>query len=179
MNNYYKYLKLPFENKLPSVAMHQHHIKLERQLIDTNFIAWLNSLDVVIGFSEVFQKLPGEQQPESLHVDGEEFDDHVKINFIVNPGSSVMRWWKIKPGKEYQKKVTIVGTSYLWAYKNDCDLVAESSLLQPALVNAGQLHNVEQVDTTRLCYSFMLINKKTQKRLLWNDAMEIFKDYVQ
>lgn len=178
MNRYYKYLNLPFENKLHPVEMQQHHIKLDKQFIDPNFIAWLDSLDVTIGFSEVFQKGPGEQLPNSLHLDGEVFDDHVKINFIVNPGSSVMRWWKLKPGKEHQKKITIVGTSYLWAYRDDCDLMAESQLLQPSLVNGGQLHNVEQIDTTRLCYSFMLVNKKTNSRVLWNDAMEIFKDYV-
>lgn len=178
MNHFYRYLNLPFENKLSPVDMQQHHIKLDKQLIDPNFIAWLDSLNLTIGFSEVFKKQPGNQPPESLHLDGEVFDDHVKINFIVNPGSSVMRWWQLKPGKQYQKKITIVGTSYLWAFKDDCDLVAESNLLQPALVNAGQLHNVEQVDTTRLCYSFMLLHKKTQKRLLWNEAMEIFKEYV-
>ena len=89
-----------------------------------------------------------------------------------------MRWWKIKPGKEHNKKVTIVGTSYLWANKMDCDMLDESSLLQPALVNAGQLHNIEQVNSTRICYSFMLLNKKTQTRLLWDDAVEIFKNYV-
>ena len=89
-----------------------------------------------------------------------------------------MRWWRLKPGKEYKNKVTIVGTSYLWAYQDDCDLVAESQLLRPALVNGGQLHNVEQVNTIRLCYSFMLLHKKTMTRILWNDAMEVFKDYV-
>ena len=179
MNTYYRYLNLPFENKLTPVVMQQHHIKLDGQLIDPNFISWLDSLDVAIGFSEVFQKNPGEQPPHSLHLDGEVFDDHVKINFVINPGTSVMRWWRLKPGKEHQKKITIVGTSYLWAYQDDCELVAESNLLQPALVNGGQLHNVEQVDTVRLCYSFMLLNKKTQTRVLWNDAMEIFKDYVE
>ena len=147
MNNYYKYLRLPFENKLPSVAMQQYHIKLERQLIDPNFIAWLDSLDLAIGFSEIFQKGPGEQQPESLHIDGEVFDDHVKINFIVNPGSSVMRWWKIKPGKEYQKKVT----------KEDVHFVEEPVLLNGlnkilvfstnnSLTLLDQVHYMQQVD---------------------------------
>jgi len=177
--NYYRYLNLPFENKLHPVVMQQHHIKLDRQLIDPNFITWLDNLNVSIGFSEVFQKSPGEQSPHSLHLYGEVFDDHVKINFVVNPGSSVMRWWRLKPDKKHQKKTTIVGTSYLWAEREDCNLVDESQLLQPALVNGGQLHNVEQVDTIRLCYSFMLLNKKTMTRILWNDAMEIFKDYVK
>lgn len=178
MSNCYRYLNLPFENQLPHVDFYQHHVKVDKQLIDPKFVAWLDSLDVIIGFSEAFKKDPGPNVPHSLHVDGEVFDDHVKINFVINPGSSVMRWWKIKPGKEHKKKVTIVGTSYLWAYRDDCDMLDESPLLQPALVNAGQLHNIEQLDTTRICYSFMLLNKRTQQRLLWDQAMEIFKDYV-
>lgn len=178
MTNCYRYLKIPFENQLPSVDFYQQHIKVEKQLIDPRFVSWLDSLGVKIGFSEAFKKEPGEDFPHSLHLDGEVFDDHVKINFVINPGSSVMRWWRIKPGIEHKKKITIVGTSYLWANREECDMLDESPLLQPALVNAGQLHNIEQLNTTRICYSFMLLNKKTQQRLFWDDAMEIFKDHV-
>lgn len=178
MSSCYRYLNLPFENQLPPVDFYQHHVKVDRHLIDPEFISWLDSLDIAIGFSEAFKKEPGQESPYDIHLDGEVFDDHVKINFVINPGSSIMRWWKIKPGKEHNKKVTIVGTSYLWANRQDCDMLDESTLLQPALVNAGRLHNIEQVNSTRICYSFMLLNKKTRTRLLWDDAMEIFKDYV-
>ncbi len=141
--------------------------------------SWLNSLNLTVGFSEVFRKYPGYNYPNSLHVDGLTFDDHVKINFVVNAGSSTMAWWRIKNGYKYRNLTTVVGTGYLWAPKEECDLVVEENISRPALVNAGMLHSVENLDTVRLCYSFMLKNKNTQGKLLWDDAVNILKDFLE
>lgn len=154
------------------------HVEYPREHI-SRLEHWANSYGLVIGFSEVFKKFPGYNYPNSLHLDGYKFDDHVKINFVVNAGSSTMAWWKIKPGFEYRNLTTVVNTGYLWAPKEECDLIMEENLSRPALVNAGMLHSVENIDTERLCFSFMLINKKTRNKLLWDDAMIILKDVLE
>jgi hypothetical protein len=174
----FRYLDIPFAQdlELPDFGGKEHvkyPMEKVKQLAD-----WLDGLGIKIGFSEVFKKYPGYEYPNALHLDGYKFDNHVKINFIVNPGSSTMAWWRIKPGKEYRNMTTVVGTGYLWAPKEECDLVVEENLTKPALVNAGMLHSVEHIDTERLCFSFMLLDKNTGKKILWDDAMEIFKGYL-
>ncbi len=175
----FRYIKLPFEMTFEEPDFNgKVHATYPREKI-VQLEEWLNSFGLTVGFSEVFKKYPGYNYPNSLHLDGYEFDDHVKINFVVNAGSSTMAWWRIKPGYQYRNLTTVVGTGYLWAPKEECDLVAEENLARPALVNAGMLHSVENIDTERLCYSFMLKNKKTQRRLLWDNAVSILKDYLE
>ena len=176
-NRYFKALDLPFEfkPKNPNFGSAQHvkyDLENAKELSD-----WLNSLGLKIGFAEVFKKPPGYDFPNALHIDGEELDDHVKINFVYGIGSSKMRWWKIKDGKSYKKETTVVWTKYFYAAREDCDMVAESSLEKPSLVNAGVLHNVELVDRERWCYSFM-ITHSNGSRVYWDEAMKIFKDYI-
>lgn len=179
MHNCFRYIKLPFEMSFIEPEFNgKDHIQYPRENI-RQLEEWARSHRLTIGFSEVFKKYPGYDYPNALHLDGYKFDDHVKINFVVNPGKSTMAWWRIKPGKQYRNLTTIVGTGYYWAPKEECDLVVEENLTKPALVNAGMLHSVENIDTERLCFSFMLINNKTRDRLLWNDAMIILKDVLE
>lgn len=154
------------------------HIQYPRENI-RQLEEWAHSYNLDIGFSEAFKKYPGYNYPNALHLDGYKFDNHVKINFVVNGGNSTMAWWRIKPGCEYRNLKTVVGTGYLWAPKEECDLVVEENLSRPALVNAGMLHSVENIDTERLCFSFMLINKRTGSKLLWDDAMTILQDVLE
>jgi hypothetical protein len=180
-NIYYRELTLPFKMSLPEVKFPTAHgqIKLDRELIDVNFIDWLASLELKIGFSEVFLKKPTDiDYPWALHLDGRQIDNHIKINFIVNPGASVMRWWQLRPGCSAQFKMTVINTPYMWAAREDVEMVAESSLLEPTIVNAGQLHNVENVDVPRLCYSFMLLNKHNLK-VKFNQIEDTFKGYLK
>jgi hypothetical protein len=179
-NRYYRYLKLPFKfDPVEPDFSKSHHVKYSIQPHD-EFAAWLDSLNLVVGFAEAFKKSPTDiAYPWSTHLDGNEFDDHVKINFIYGHGTSKMIWAKIKPGHQHNKKTTVVGTDYLWAPLVNCDIVAADPLWQPAVVNAGQLHDVVDVSETRICYSFMLRHKNSTHRLLWDDAMTLFKDYLE
>ena len=178
-NRYYRYLKLPFKfDPVEPDFTKSHHVKYSTQY-HSEFITWLGSLGLEIGFAEAFKKLPTDTgYPWSTHLDGDSFDDHVKINFIYGQGSSKMIWDKIKPGYQHNRKTTVVGTDYLWAPLAQCDIVAADPLWQPALVNAGQLHDVVDVNVPRICYSFMLRYKNSSQRLLWDDAMELFKEVI-
>lgn len=140
---------------------------------------WLEQYGAAIGYSEAFYKPPGYDYPNALHLDGHNFDNHVKLNFVENPGSSKMVWWNLKPGAKCQSSSTVVGTGYLWAHKHDCELIDSSPLSSPTLVNAGMLHSVEDVDSDRLCYSFMLVYRGTQRKILWSEAVHMFAPVLQ
>lgn len=175
----FRYIKLPFEMNFKDPEFNgKYHITYPRENI-VELEQWVDQFGLRIGFSEVFKKYPGYNYPNALHLDGYEFNNHVKLNFIINPGKSTMAWWRIKPGRQYKDLTTVVGTGYYWAQKEDCDLVVEENLIKPALVNAGMLHSIENIDTERICFSFMLKYKNNNQKLLWDQAMEIFKDYIE
>ncbi len=174
-------MNLPFEMQFKSMEFgaknHREYPREHVQQLET----WLNSLGLRIGFSEVFRKQPGYNVTDTIHADGRTLDNHVKINWIVNPGASTMSWYKIKPNCNHNETVTNIGTPYLSAKQEDCDLIIRENLItapnRPALVNAGQLHGVENLNTDRYCYSFMLQYKNSFKKVPWDSAVEIFKDY--
>jgi hypothetical protein len=179
-NRYYRFLALPFkfEIELPEFQ-NQKHQRLDWTKIPRPLLNFLREHDCQIGFAEVFKKEPGYHHELALHLDGVVFDDHVKINYVVNNNGSKMRWWRTKQGIEPKKHTTVVGTDYLYALEQDCDLLAEAELDQPALVNAGQFHSIHDiVNEDRYAFSFM-IQKITGEKLLWDEAMIIFKDYIQ
>lgn len=179
-NRYYRYLDLPFEfNPIEPDFSLNHHVKYDLQP-HGEFVDWLDQLNITVGFAEVFKKYPSSSvQPWSTHLDGEIFDDHVKINFVQGHGTSKMIWAKIKQGYEHTKRTTVVNTNYLCAPLEHCDIVASDPLWQPAVINAGLLHNIIDVSEPRICYSFMLRHKNSWRRLLWDDAMTLFKDYLK
>jgi hypothetical protein len=178
-NRYYRYLNLPFTFKpVEPDFSNAAHVRYDISL-NPEFHAWLATMGIEAGFAEVFKRTPTDVQfPWSCHLDGTAFDDHVKINFVYGGGDSKMIWAKIKPGFTHNKKLTVVNTDYLWAPMEQCDIVAKDSLPRPSLVNAGQLHTVVDVTETRYAYSFMLRYIDSKKRLLWDDAVLLLKDYI-
>lgn len=178
-NRYYRFLNLPFEFKiqLPTFADKKHQ-RLTPEYIPQDLIKFLAQFNCRIGFAEVFKKEPGYFHELALHLDGLVFDDHVKINYVVNNNGSKMRWWRVKADCEPKKHVTVVGTEYLYAAEQDCYMLAEAELNQPALVNAGQFHSVHDiVNEDRYAFSFM-IQKNNGDKLLWDEAVILFKDYL-
>lgn len=177
-NRYYRFLNLPFEfNLIVPEFKEQNHLRLTAEQIPREFIIFLRNHGCKIGFAEIFRKQPDYKHVLSLHLDGLEFDDHVKINYVVGGGNSKMCWWQTKPGIEPRRQVTVVGTDYLYAAEEDCDLLCSAKLDRPALVNAGQLHNVVDITEPRYAFSFM-IQKNNGDKLLWDEAIILFKDYL-
>jgi hypothetical protein len=178
-NRYCKHLNLPFDFTPvePDFAGKQH-VRYDMSL-HPEFITWLASLGIEPGFAEVFKKTPTDiEYPWALHVDGLELNDHVKINFVYGGGRGKMLWAKLKPEFTHRNKVTVVNTAYLWAPMEECDILYSDSLLKPSIVNAGQLHTVVDVSEDRIAYSFMLRYINSKKRLLWDDAITLFKEYI-
>lgn len=178
-NKYYRFLNLPFEFNMaiPEFGT-ANHVTLKVDDLPGPFIEFLAARGVKIGFAEAFKKHAGYEHELALHIDGHKFDNHVKINFVVNNGQSTMCWWQVKDPTLLKTQTTVVKTDYYYAAESDCDLVAEAVLDRPALVNAGQLHSIKNIaGETRYAFSFMLT--KQGQKLLWNDAIELFKDYLE
>ena len=153
----------------------------DKSLINKELIDWLSSLQIKIGKAELFHLKSnpaneGEYNKLPIHLDDEDFDNHVKINFVYCNTPSKMNWFVCKDPSKLKCLKTPTGTDYILAEEEDCELLYSAQVGQPSLVNVGMLHNISAVDSERYCFSFPLI--KDNKPLCWNQAEEIFKDYV-
>jgi hypothetical protein len=162
--------------EISEIGFKQFKVQIED--LDQRLIKFLNGFQISIEHAEIFYTPPGNSLP--IHVDGHEFSNLCKLNFVYGAPDSLMNWWAPKnPNKEPTCKFTEIGTSYIYAEENDCDLVWTSKIKFPTIVNAGQLHNVVNCTTTpRTALSLILYDLKKSQNLDWHDAAIIFKKYT-
>jgi hypothetical protein len=147
--------------------------------LDLRLVDLLKKYQVDVSHAEAFYTLPGKKLP--IHTDHDVIDNHCKLNFVYGHPGSVMQWWKLRDkNKQLNYQLTTIGTKYLMFDSADCDLVWESQVGCPSLINAGQPHSVINcTDQPRITLSLVLYDLKKQQLLDWHDAVEIFRDLYE
>ena len=70
-------------------------------------------------------------------------------------------------------------TKYAWAKEKDCDKVLEKTIDRPSLYNVGRLHSTWNPSSEgRWTLTFILGKKKDKKPLLFLDALNYFRDFI-
>lgn len=198
-NIFHRYIKLPFEIEKPPIC----NLKLKQlkhQDIpyhkDGKMINFLAKLGLNILNTEVFYTPGNKSLP--IHIDNSELDNHVKINISYGPPEGATRWWKplnFDHKKEYNEqfdnkldeegKKDLVGLKDTYLQhrsirleEEECELLYEANTDKPSLVNVGAFHSsYNPTDEGRWTLCFVI--GKGKKYLYWDDAMEIFKDYIE
>jgi len=180
MNRYHHRLNIPvtFQPEFPKNT-NAAVLPYTKNQINKELINWLLNISVGIKHCEVFYLSPDSQSNHVIHLDGESFDDHVKLNFAYCETEELMNWFIPKENAILISKKTPIDTTYIETNEDQCILVHQAIIGQPSLVNVGQLHNISDVKSPRYCFSFVLSKLETNKRLTWDDAVEIFKDYIE
>lgn len=70
-------------------------------------------------------------------------------------------------------------TKYAWAKEKDCDKVLEKTIDRPSLYNVGRLHSTWNPSSEgRWTLTFILGKKIDKKPLLFLDALNYFRDFI-
>jgi hypothetical protein len=185
MRNYEFKLKLPVEfipynlNNLPTV---KGEYTLDKNLINQEFIDFLSTLNLSIDYAKYFYSVP--HQRYAPHTDitvaqQSTITENVKLNFVSGGAGSEMIWYSLKPGREsyhYKNTQKVLCVGY-----RDEDLIEEHRAIigWPSLLDAQTIHTLQNANENRRCWSFTLQDNITKKRISWDDAIEIFKDYIK
>lgn len=191
MNNYY--YKVNFDAHSVFTPWHttNESIRFEEKAIikknvNPKFLDWLDSLGLYISDdSRLFHAGPSikydlHKDVGTEHENNPDFQDCVKLNIIYDAVDSKMMWYKLKDNN------TIITDNYNYlgegcnAYTEDgCDMVFETPVLGPVdLINGSEIHTLYNPTGHRWCYSFVLYNKSTNKRLNWKDIPKKFGDLI-
>jgi hypothetical protein len=194
MNNFHRYLNLPFEISKPAVfdttPNHVIHTQLDTHY-DNNMKEFLQSRGLDILLIECFYTPPnGGKVP--IHTDFWWYEtDFVKINKTWGPEDGKIVWWNCSKTNEIildhntyennDNKVTYSDyAKILTADENDCTEIFSANTNLPSLVNTGVLHstvNPSQQGRWTLCF-IPVHNKNTEEYVKWSDAIDIFKDVI-
>lgn len=178
-NRYHHKLQLPvkFIPKLLTfdVGMNFAHVRYDPSEVNQDLIDFLKGLGVSIYGVEVFGRSP--TTLNGIHLDGSDFTNDTKINFVFGHGD--MDWYELKPDGKLIHGMTRNNTPYLNAKDDDCNKVWTAKINNTGgLVNVGGLHGLSNIITDRWCYCLMLGDiANNNKQLQWDKAIELFKGY--
>jgi hypothetical protein len=151
------------------------------ELINQELVDWLNKLNIFVIMAEQYMLDPnGKKSSYEIHRDGQPdvHPDFIKMNYVFCDTPHVMNWYKLHPGKELKNAGIPGGFPFLVCDEGDCDLVHSAEVGQPSLVNVMELHDVSTVLSKRYCFAFVLGNIETKQPINWNEAEELFKEYI-
>jgi hypothetical protein len=150
------------------------HTKISLNEINNDLISLLATLNLTIGFAELFYTAP--YSVTRIHTDylG---GDYIKINYIFGGKDSFMYWWKPKPNIIKTPLKTSIDSFYISYNQTEVDLIEKKSVKFPSIVQVGIPHNIKNFEEPRYCLSFVLRNQN-DNRLTMAESIEIFKDYL-
>lgn len=168
-----------------------HNVIIERQhkrdFLHDDLLKIFDDLKLKIWLITIFYKLPDESNAEggyNIHVDGDpnidpdkQLRDVSKINWVFNPGNSVMNWYTPKLGVNKGMSESVVQTYYLKYNIDEVNLEYSQALTATHIVQIGTPHDVTNVNVPRLCVSVALM-QENGNRLTMDESIKIFKDYI-
>lgn len=150
------------------------HTKISLNEINNDLISLLATLNVTIGFAELFYTAP--HSFTGIHTDclG---GDYIKLNYVFGGEDSCMYWWKPKSNVPNSPLKTPINSFYIRYKKTEVELIEKKSVKFPSIIQAGIPHNVENFKEPRYCLSLVLKNQN-DNRLTMTESIEIFKEYL-
>ena len=151
---------------------HENHIWLSPE-----FEQWLSQFGLHIQRLEIFHTEPN--RITGWHTDMNPPTDWVKINWVYEEGVSHMEWAELNITSPLISRPSIAGTSYVRFEPETTTTVCRHDLIGPTLINAGLPHRIDNSkNTDRWCLSVIPWHTDRHSRVLWQDAVEIFRDYL-
>lgn len=155
----------------------QNSTSLELEpILTTEFLSWLKSMKINVYRIELFQT--GINSTSDWHSDMYPLKEFAKLNWVYEEGVSYFEYGKIPENFQPKELSNRLNTPYCPFPKNT-ELAYRTNLKGPALINAGIPHRVcNMKNTVRWAISIIPFHSDTNTRVLWDDALEIFKDYI-
>ena len=160
----------PFRSFLPF-----YHITLDpRETLEDDLFDFLSDLDIKIVDLTSFYCKPHEYS--IIHIDTGNYD-YVKLNFIYGGQGSLMNWFRAKVPARIGNEPVASTPDFNWWKPDEVELIHQEEVRFPGLCRVGIPHNIQNFEEPRRCISVHIAHNKTNERVLWNDAIEIFKPW--
>jgi hypothetical protein len=160
----------------------------KRNFLHPELLKIFDDFKLTIWLITIFYKRPDESNAVggyNIHIDGDPFldpdkqlRDVVKINWVFNPGNSVMNWYTPKEGTSKNMSKSVVNTHYIKYNIEEVELQYTKALTETHIVQIGIPHDVLNVDIPRHCVSVALAHADN-RRLTMDEAVDIFKKYIK
>lgn len=146
--------------------------------LSEKFTDWLQQFGIHIQRLEIFHTQPN--RITGWHIDMNPPQDWIKINWVYEKGVSHMEWGDLNIKSPLISKISTAGTSYVNLATDEVTAICRHSLQGPTLINSGRPHRIDNTKSTdRWCLSAIPWYSDKRCRISWNDAVQIFKEYLE
>lgn len=151
----------------------EHDVWLSKE-----FVNWLKNFNLHVPRFEIFHTET--DRFTGWHTDMNPPKDWVKINWVYEEGISHMEWAELNSTEPLISRPNAAGTNIYVRFDPDTTkTVCRFNLIGPTLINAGRPHRIDNSkDTDRWCLSAIPWHTDRLCRVLWQDAVEIFRDHL-
>jgi len=191
MNNFHRYLNLPFEISKPDIFSNVTRDCVKHEMLPLDFpeaqplFKFLDQFNLMCDHLEYFYT-PPKGGKVLIHTDNGRFDNMTKINISWGSEDAVTRWWDCPNYRplEFEGDSDTYGEtdSYHNVYtadEDDSTFLYEANTNRPSLLNVGLFHSTyNPSDIGRYTLCFILFHKDTEKNVQWDEALEIFSNYL-
>ena len=151
---------------------YENHIWLSEE-----FENWLEQFGLHVQRLEIFHTEAN--RITGWHTDMNPPTDWIKINWVYEEGVSHMEWAELTVSGPLKSLPSVAGTSYVRFEPETTETACRHNLKGPTLINAGRPHRIDNSKPSdRWALSTILWHTDKQCRVLWQDAVEIFKDQL-
>lgn len=178
MNDYLIKLNLPenyspLKDEIITVKYEFKEVLIPTELIKNDFINLLDSFNLKIckKSSRAFYRTPNFLG--SIHVDAYD-NPATKLNFVYDSSDCNMIWYRMLPDKLPKDRKNTRNEIIRQYDRNDCEEAFTANADHHCLVNAMIPHSVKINHNNfkiRKCYSFCLLDKFSDKRVTWENAV--------
>lgn len=173
-NIYHRYLKLPFEIARPNICYGsptEAKITNLHDYRDNNIEILHNKLGIKTLIVEVVYTPPYSNLP--IHSDAMPIDNHCKLNITWgNSDKACTRWW-------LPKDRTKTFTAFPCTNDRDnYDLIYQAQTNSSCLINVGQLHDSYNPSNEGRWTLSTIPAHIDNSFIQWDEAMDIYKDYI-
>ena len=179
MNDYCLLLNTDIPPLIPGVditAQRSHHQLLTMDQVNPEMLAWLDSMDMITSFAEVFHWAPGESG--GIHVDNHE-GDFVKLNWVYGGSGSSTTWYHKLDLSPKAPLKTVVNTDYFLYTPKELVKVHSQNVAGPCVMQVGIPHQVINSNLEHRHTLCFVPKFRDGSNISMKEAQEIFAPYVK
>jgi hypothetical protein len=151
------------------------HFNLQLSDIATEFIEWLETIDLEIKLAEIFYCGPGASIP--VHSDDIDPPGCCKLDWAYGDPIVTLDWYSTDAKLEYYNNS--IGGYYLTCDPSLYKLTKSATIKTPSLVNVGMLHGVTNTSNIPWWCVTLVLRKKNsfEHRINWDELSQLMRPY--
>jgi hypothetical protein len=145
--------------------------------LSAEILNFFQSLNLKVTSTELFFKFKNPKYGV-IHYDDKGVTDRARLNCVIEDINSSMGFFKPKNGIIGKPLMAALHSTPIYYDINDVELVYQHRIKKSSIIQTAIPHAILNPYGIRYSLAVYFLNKNNKSKLTFNEAMEIFKEYI-